>query len=107
MSLIQLRRTQCRVLWALSEANGRLHTRDLAGRCGLLLNEVRWACRWLAERGLVVETKSLMLQAFGDKTARRPVAFWAMTPAGRELARVASPTTARWRGAGERLQPSG
>lgn len=91
--MVRLNRTQCQVLWALCAADEKLHTRDLSARCGLLLNEVRWACRWLAERGLVVETKRLMKQAFGDKIARRPVAFWSMTEAGRDLMRIASPAT--------------
>lgn len=93
VKVVQLRRTQWQVLRALSEAGGRVNTRDLAARCGLVLNEVRWACNRLIGQGLVRETKQLMSQDFGDKKAHRPVSFFSMTPAGRDVAGITTSVT--------------
>ena len=82
----ELRDVDCKVVQVLSQEVTAVKTRDLAVRCGLVMNEVRWACGRLKARGLVSESKRQIRQAFGDKKARKIVSVWAVTEQGRNLA---------------------
>lgn len=86
LPLRELSDTDCKVVRVLCQERSGVKTRELAVRCGLVMNEVRWACGRLKARGLVSESKRQIKQVFGDKTARKIVSVWAVTEQGRDLA---------------------
>src|SRR5690349_2967348 len=73
---------QYAILKVLAESRTSLSTRELRRRARMMTSEMRSACTWLKNRGLVDCQVKRMREPVFDGTALKLMAFWFVTEKG-------------------------